>query len=58
MPVLVRWFENVDPPVAECLIVIIYSYEQLAKRPDRLRGIGGVYTAESVETSMETITMI
>ncbi|GAB6456361.1 hypothetical protein bcgnr5380_57650 [Bacillus cereus] len=55
---LVRWFENVDPPVAECLIVIIYSYEQLAKRPDRLRGIGGVYTAESVETSMETITMI
>src|SRR5262245_42711228 len=31
LPVLVRWSENIDPPEAEYLIVILYSREQLAK---------------------------
>jgi hypothetical protein len=31
LPVLVRWFEGIEPPVAEYLIVILYSREQLAK---------------------------
>ena len=31
LPVLVRWFEGVQPPVANWLVVILYSREQLAK---------------------------
>ena len=31
LPVLVRWFEGVEPPVADYLVVILYSREQLAK---------------------------
>src|SRR5690554_360789 len=31
LPVLVRWFEGVEPPVAEYLVVILYSRGQLAK---------------------------
>src|SRR5690606_40550869 len=31
LPVLVRWFEGLEPPVAEYLIVILYSREQLEK---------------------------
>ena len=31
LPVLVRWFEGLEPPVAAYLIVILYDREQLAK---------------------------
>lgn len=31
LPVLVRWFEGIEPPVADYLIAILYSREQLAK---------------------------
>uniref|UniRef100_UPI0028AD57C1 DUF3228 family protein n=1 Tax=Stenotrophomonas sp. TaxID=69392 RepID=UPI0028AD57C1 len=31
LPVLVRWFEGVDVPVANYLVVILYSREQLHK---------------------------
>src|SRR3546814_13659018 len=31
LPVLVRWFEGVQAPVAAYLLVILYSREQMAK---------------------------
>src|SRR5690606_17976116 len=31
LPVLVRWFEGLEPPVAEYLVVILYDRAQLAK---------------------------
>src|SRR5690606_23704374 len=31
LPVLVRWFEGVEPPVAAYLVVILYSAAQLEK---------------------------
>ena len=30
LAVLVRWFEGIEPPVAEYLVPILYSAEQLA----------------------------
>lgn len=62
LPVLVRWFEGIDPPVAEYLIVILYSREQLAKEgtpTDADWGVVGcMYTVEPVETPMAPITMM
>ncbi|ROU06664.1 DUF3228 family protein [Lysobacter enzymogenes] len=62
LPVLVRWFEGVDPPVAEYLIVILYSREQLAKEGTLTEAdwgvVGCMYTAEPVETPMTPITMM
>src|SRR5688572_33303577 len=31
LPVLVRWFEGLEPPVANYLLPILYSREQMAK---------------------------
>ncbi|MEP6880758.1 MAG: DUF3228 family protein, partial [Dokdonella sp.] len=31
LPVLVRWFEGVEPPIANYLIPILYSREQLGR---------------------------
>jgi len=62
LPVLVRWFEGLEPPVAEYLIVILYSREQLAKEgtpTDADWGVVGcMYTAEAEETPMAPITML
>ncbi len=62
LPVLVRWFEGVDPPVAEYLIAILYSREQLAKEGTAIDAdwgvVGCMYTAEPVETPMAPITMM
>lgn len=62
LPVLVRWFEGVDPPVAEYLIVILYSREQLAKEHTPIAAdwgvVGCMYTAEPEETPMAPITML
>src|SRR5690606_26295078 len=44
LPVLVRWFEGVEPPVADYLVPILYSAEQLAREGspiDADRGVGG-----------------
>ncbi|MBD8524646.1 DUF3228 family protein [Pseudomarimonas arenosa] len=62
LPVLVRWFEGVEPPIADYLIVILYSREQMAKEGtpvDTDWGIVGcMYTAEPEETPMAPITMM
>ncbi len=62
LPVLVRWFEDVDPPVANYLIVILYSREQLAKEASPIATdwgvVGCMYTADPEETPMAPITML
>lgn len=62
LPVLVRWFEGVEPPVAQYLIVILYHREQLEREGTRIRAdwgvVGCLYTAEPEETPMAPITML
>jgi len=62
LPVLVRWFDGVDPPVADYLVVILYSREQLAKEGTDIVEdwgvVGCMYTAEPEETPMAPITMM
>ncbi|PKM16131.1 MAG: DUF3228 domain-containing protein [Gammaproteobacteria bacterium HGW-Gammaproteobacteria-2] len=62
LPVLVRWFEGVEPPVAEYLIVILYSREQLLKEGTPITAdwgvVGCMYTAEPEEMPMAPITMM
>lgn len=62
LPVLVRWFEGVTPPVAEYLVVILYSREQLAKEGAPIDAewgvVGCLYTSEPAEIPMAPITMM
>ncbi len=62
LPVLVRWFEGVEPPVANYLIAILYSREQLTKEGTPIAGdwgvVGCLYTAEPEEMPMAPITMM
>lgn len=62
LPVLVRWFEGLEAPVANYLIVILYSREQLEKEGERIAGdwgiVGCLYTAEPDEIPMAPITMM
>lgn len=62
LPVLVRWFEGLEPPVAGYLVVILYDREQLAKEgtgiPTDWGVVGCMYTAEPIETPMAPITMM
>lgn len=62
LPVLVRWFEGLQPPVARFLIPILYSREQLAKEGTAIDAdwgvVGCMYTMEPVETPMAPITMM
>jgi len=62
LPVLVRWFEGVEPPVAGYLIPILYSREQLAKEGSPIEGdfgiVGCMYTGEPGEIPMAPITMM
>lgn len=62
LPVLVRWFEGVEPPVANYLIVILYSREQMAKEGTPMDAdwgvVGCMYTADPEETPMAPITMM
>jgi len=62
LPVLVRWFEGVEPPVARYLIAILYSREQLAKEGTPTTAdwgvVGCMYTAEPEEIPMAPITMM
>ncbi|MBB1060127.1 DUF3228 family protein [Marilutibacter spongiae] len=62
LPVLVRWFEGVEPPVADYLVVIVYSAAQLQKEGnpiDREWGVVGcLYTATPDEIPMAPITMM
>ena len=62
LPVLVRWFEGLEAPVADYLVVILYSAAQLEKEGnpiDRDWGIVGcLYTATPEEIPMAPITMM
>jgi len=62
LPVLVRWFEGVEPPVANYLVVILYSAEQLAREGAPIEAdwgiVGCIYTAAPEEIPMAPITML
>jgi len=62
LPVLARWFEGVDPPVANYLIPILYSREQMAKEGNPVDAdwgvVGCLYTMEPDETPLAPITMM
>ncbi len=62
LPVLVRWFEGVEPPVAKYLIAILYDRAQLAKESTPIDAdwgiVGCLYTATPEEIPMTPITMM
>jgi hypothetical protein len=62
LPVLVRWFEGLQPPVANFLIPILYSRAQLAKEGSPIDAdwgvVGCMYTMEPEETPMAPITLM
>jgi len=62
LPVLVRWFEGIEPPVADYLIPILYSREQLAKEGSPIDAdwgiVGCLYTSDPAEVPMAPITMM
>jgi hypothetical protein len=62
LPVLVRWFEGVEPPVADYLVVILYSSEQLAKEGSPVDAdwgiVGCLYTSVPDEIPMAPATMM
>lgn len=62
LPVLNRWFEGVDPPVAAYLIPILYDRAQMTKEGTPIDAewgvVGCMYTAEPAETPMAPITMM
>ena len=62
LPVLVRWFEGIEPPVAAYLVPILYSHEQMAKEGTPIDAdwgiVGCLYTMEPAEIPMVPITMM
>ena len=62
LPVLVRWFEGIEPPVADYLVVILYSREQMAREGTPIDAdwgvVGCMYTSEPDEIPMAPITMM
>ncbi|MCB1568052.1 MAG: DUF3228 family protein [Xanthomonadales bacterium] len=62
LPVLVRWFEGLEPPVAQYLIPILYSREQMAKEGTPIDAdwgiVGCLYTMAPEEIPMVPITMM
>ena len=62
LPVLGRWFEGLEPPVAAYLIPILYSRAQLAKEGSPIEAdwgvVGCMYTMAPEETPMAPITML
>jgi hypothetical protein len=62
LPVLVRWFEGVEPPVAGYLIAILYSSGQLAREGAPIDAewgiVGCMYTDAPEEIPMAPITMM
>ena len=62
LPVLTRWFEGIEPPRAEWLIVILYSREQMALEGEELEAdwgvVGCLATATPEEIPMAPITMM
>jgi hypothetical protein len=62
LPVLVRWFEGIEPPVAGYFVVILYSRAQLEKEGSPIDAdwgiVGCIYTATPEEVPMAPITML
>ncbi|MCP5328674.1 MAG: DUF3228 family protein [Sinobacteraceae bacterium] len=62
LPVLVRWFEDIEPPVADYLIPILYSRDQLAREGSPIDAdwgiVGCMYSSEPLEIPMAPITMM
>lgn len=62
LPVLTRWLEGIEAPVAAYLLVILYSAEQLATEGERIDGdwgvVGCLAVNEPVEPPMAPITMM
>ncbi len=62
LPVLNRWFEGLQAPVADYLIAILYTREQLRRENEKIKGdwgvVGCLATAEPVEIPMAPITMM
>ncbi|MFT4046968.1 MAG: DUF3228 family protein [Solimonas sp.] len=62
LPVLVRWFEGVEAPVANYLVVILYDRVQMAKEGTSIEAdwgvVGCLATAEAEEIPMAPITMM
>jgi hypothetical protein len=62
LPVLVRWFEGLEPPVANYLVPILYSAEQMAREGSPIDGdwgiVGCLYTLAPEEIPMAPITMM
>lgn len=62
LPVLVRWFEGVQPPVAGYLVVILYDREQLAREGSAIEAewgvVGCLYTMAPEEIPMAPVTMM
>jgi hypothetical protein len=62
LPVLVRWFEGIDPPVANYLIPILYDRAQMAKEGTPIDAdwgiVGCLYTMAPEETPLAPITMM
>jgi hypothetical protein len=62
LPVLVRWFEGIEPPIADYLVVILYDRAQMAKEGTPIDAdwgiVGCMYTSEPDEIPMAPITML
>ena len=62
LPVLVRWFEGIEPAIANWLVAILYSREQLAKEGASIDAdwgiVGCLYTMEPEEIPMAPVTMM
>jgi hypothetical protein len=62
LPVLVRWFEGVTPPVARYLLPILYSREQMALEGESIDAdwgvVGCLATLTPEETPMAPITLM
>jgi len=62
LPVLVRWFEGLEPPVANYLVPILYDRAQMAKEGTPIAAdwgiVGCLYTLEPDEIPMVPITML
>ena len=62
LPVLVRWFDGLEPPVANYLVPILYDRAQMAKEGTPIAAdwgiVGCLYTLEPDEIPMVPITML
>ena len=62
LPVLVRWFEGIEPPIANYLVPILYDRAQMAREGTPIDAdwgiVGCLYTMVPEEIPMVPITMM